>query len=159
MYERVGARVAHERTRDVRGRTPKFYRHTYQHDRSFVTAAISNFPLLLQGGAVVDSSAEHHGTEDEGYQRVDRRRRPVRLPRARLERDGDRVRLVLQALGVRDALNVDGGGTSAMYIDGAYTVGPAVSPRTRSSSAGGSPRRARLRPLGRARPHALAQYS
>jgi exopolysaccharide biosynthesis protein len=31
---------------------------------------------------------------------------------------------VLQALGVKDALNVDGGGTAAMYIGGSYKVGP-----------------------------------
>jgi len=31
---------------------------------------------------------------------------------------------VLQALGARDALNLDGGGTSAMFIGGGYTVGP-----------------------------------
>jgi len=31
---------------------------------------------------------------------------------------------VLQALGVKDALNLDGGGTAAMWIDGHYTVGP-----------------------------------
>lgn len=37
---------------------------------------------------------------------------------------------VLQGLGVRDAINVDGGGTSAMYVDGAYTVAPRRLPRT-----------------------------
>lgn len=31
---------------------------------------------------------------------------------------------VLQAIGVRDAMNLDGGGTGAMYIGGAYRVGP-----------------------------------
>jgi exopolysaccharide biosynthesis protein len=31
---------------------------------------------------------------------------------------------VLQALGVQDAINLDGGGTAAMWIDGQYTVGP-----------------------------------
>jgi hypothetical protein len=31
---------------------------------------------------------------------------------------------VLQALGARDALNLDGGGTSAMYHSGSYRVGP-----------------------------------
>jgi len=30
----------------------------------------------------------------------------------------------LQALGVKDALNLDGGGTSALYISGSYKVGP-----------------------------------
>jgi exopolysaccharide biosynthesis protein len=31
---------------------------------------------------------------------------------------------VLQALGARDALNLDGGGTAAMWIGGGYKVGP-----------------------------------
>jgi len=31
---------------------------------------------------------------------------------------------VMAALGAKDALNLDGGGTAAMYIGGAYTVGP-----------------------------------
>jgi exopolysaccharide biosynthesis protein len=31
---------------------------------------------------------------------------------------------VLQALGARDAINLDGGGTSAMYLGGSYRVGP-----------------------------------
>ena len=30
----------------------------------------------------------------------------------------------LQAIGVRDALTLDGGGTSAMWFGGAYKVGP-----------------------------------
>jgi exopolysaccharide biosynthesis protein len=31
---------------------------------------------------------------------------------------------VMQALGARDALNLDGGGTAAMWIGGSYKVGP-----------------------------------
>ena len=31
---------------------------------------------------------------------------------------------VLAALGVQDAINLDGGGTAAMWIEGQYTVGP-----------------------------------
>ena len=30
----------------------------------------------------------------------------------------------VKALGVKDALNIDGGGSSAMYIGGKYIVGP-----------------------------------
>ena len=41
----------------VRGKTLRFYQHTYDYDRGPVDAAISNFPLLVQGGQVVDSSA------------------------------------------------------------------------------------------------------
>ena len=31
---------------------------------------------------------------------------------------------VMQALGARDALNLDGGGTAALWIGGGYKVGP-----------------------------------
>ena len=31
---------------------------------------------------------------------------------------------VMKALGVKHALNLDGGGSSAMYINGGYVVGP-----------------------------------
>ena len=34
------------------------------------------------------------------------------------------AQLVLQALRVQDAINLDGGGTAAMWIEGQYTVGP-----------------------------------
>jgi exopolysaccharide biosynthesis protein len=30
----------------------------------------------------------------------------------------------MQTLGARDALNLDGGGSAALYIDGSYRVGP-----------------------------------
>ncbi|HEX9436328.1 MAG TPA: phosphodiester glycosidase family protein [Candidatus Limnocylindria bacterium] len=107
------------------GGTPRFYRHTYSYDRSPVTAAISNFPLLLQNGAVVDSEAEQTAAQK------------ARGMKGSIGVDGQYVYLalvsnasvtesayVLQALGVRDALNLDGGGTSAMWFGGSYTVGP-----------------------------------
>src|SRR5258708_11810858 len=41
------------------GKTPGYYRHIKTFDPNTpVTAAISNFPLLLQSGAVVDTEAE-----------------------------------------------------------------------------------------------------
>jgi hypothetical protein len=90
-----------------------------------VTAGISNYPLLLQNGVVVDSEAEQSPSQ------------MLRGTKGALGSDGTFVYLalvtngnvtdtayVLQALGVKDALNLDGGGTSAMYIGGAYKVGP-----------------------------------
>ena len=90
-----------------------------------MTAAISNYPLLLQNGVVVDSEAEQSPSQ------------MLRGTKGALGTDGTFIYMavvtsasvtdtayVLQALGVKDALNLDGGGTSAMYIGGAYKVGP-----------------------------------
>jgi exopolysaccharide biosynthesis protein len=90
-----------------------------------ITAALTMFPLLLQSGAVVDSESEQTAVQK------------VKGTKGSIGVDGTYVYLaivsnatvtdsayVLQALGARDALNLDGGGTSAMYINGAYTVGP-----------------------------------
>ena len=107
------------------GRTPTFYRRSATFPRTPVTAGISNYPLLLQGGAIVDSESEQSAAQ--------------KAPgtKGSIGSDGTHVFLalvsnasvtdtayVLQALGVRDAMNLDGGGTSAMYIGGAYRVGP-----------------------------------
>ena len=112
------------------GKTPKFFRRSYEYARTAagapaVTAGISNYPLLLSGGSVVDSEAEQAAYQKE------------KGTKGSIGTDGTYVFLalisganvtdsayVLQALGVKDALNVDGGGTSAMYIGGSYKVGP-----------------------------------
>ncbi len=109
----------------VTGKTLRFYAHTYDYDHSPVDAAISNFPMLLQGGAVINSEAIQ-----EDHQRLSGLKGSIGT-------DGVYVYLalvsgatvtdsayVLQALGVVDAMNLDGGGTSAMFADHAYRVGP-----------------------------------
>ena len=107
------------------GRTPSFYRRSAAFPRTPVTAGISNYPLLLQGGAIVDSESEQSAAQ--------------KAPgtKGSIGSDGTHVFLalvsnasvtdtayVLQALGVREAMNLDGGGTAAMYAGGAYRVGP-----------------------------------
>jgi hypothetical protein len=101
------------------------YRHTYSYvPGTPVTAAISNFPLLVASGAVVDSEAEQSAAQK------------ARSTRGAIGADAQYVYLalvtgasvteaafVLQALGARDALNLDGGGSAAMW-HGGYTVGP-----------------------------------
>ena len=90
-----------------------------------MTAGISNYPLLLAAGSVVDSESEQ-----SDYQKQ-------KGTKGSIGTDGTNVFLalvtnanvtdsayVLQAIGETDALNVDGGGTSALYIDGSYKVGP-----------------------------------
>jgi uncharacterized protein YigE (DUF2233 family) len=109
----------------VKGKTMRFYNHTYDYDRSPVDAAISNFPMLLLGGQVVDS---------EAIQQDHQRERGLK---GSIGTDGTYVYLVLasgvtvtesayvvQALGETDAMNLDGGGSSAMFAEGEYKVGP-----------------------------------
>lgn len=105
--------------------TPKFYRYNNLYPKTAVTAGIANFPTILLGGAVLDSEAEQ-----TDYQKL-------KGTKGSIGSDGSNVYLtlisnasvtdsayVLQAMGVKDALNLDGGGTSAMYIGGVYKVGP-----------------------------------
>ena len=112
------------------GKTPTSYRRAYVYAQgpaanAPITAGVSMFPLLMQGGSVVDSEAEQ--TDQQKQKGL----------KGSIGTDGTYVYLalvsnanvtdsayVLQALGVRDALNLDGGGTGAMYIGGGYVVGP-----------------------------------
>jgi hypothetical protein len=102
-----------------------FYKRSNEYGGGSVEAAISNFPSLLKDEKVV---------YDEGdltsYQMV-------RGLRGVLGVGGENIYLaqitnatvedaayVMKALGAKHALNLDGGGTSAMYINGQYVVGP-----------------------------------
>lgn len=109
----------------ISGRTLRFYRHVYSYDRSPVDGAITNFPILLLGGAVVDTEAEQ-----AAYQKL-------RGTKGSIGTDGTYVYLshvtnasmteaayALQALGILDAMNLDGGGSSALFTDREYKVGP-----------------------------------
>jgi hypothetical protein len=101
-------------------RSYTFYQGAYP-----VTAGITMFPLLVQNGSVIDSTAEQSGSQ------------LLKGTKGAIGVDGTYVYLVIvtnatvmdaayvmQALGARDALNLDGGGTAAMYIGGSYKVGP-----------------------------------
>lgn len=105
--------------------TPTFYRRVKSFDRGPVTAGISNYPLLLSGSTVIDSEYEQTAAQK------------TRGAKGSIGSDGTHLFLalvlnasvtdsahVLKAIGVRDAMNLDGGGTSAMHIGGAYRVGP-----------------------------------
>lgn len=109
---------------------PTFYRrsHVYARDRLTlgpITAGLTMYPLLLAGGEVLDSSGEQNAVQKQ------------RSMKGSIGSDGTHIFLalvanvtvtesayVLQALGVQDALNLDGGGTSALWFDGRYRVGP-----------------------------------
>lgn len=111
------------------GSTPTFYRRSsvYARERlrvAPVTAGMTMYPLLVQDGRVVDSEAEQSDAQklrsmkgsigvDEAHVYL------VLIANASVTESA----YVLQTLGVRDALNLDGGGTSAMWL-GSYKVGP-----------------------------------
>ena len=107
------------------GRTPHFYPRSGTYDRSAVSAGISNYPALLAAGAVVDSTAQQSPTQMQ------------RATRGAIGVDGTYIYLailpsasvtetayVMQSLGARDALNLDGGGSAALWIAGSFKVGP-----------------------------------
>ena len=109
------------------GASTSVYRRTYVYfqNQTPVNAAITNFPLLVQNGGVIDSTAEQNGSQ------------LLKGTKGAIGVDGTYIYLVIvtnatvtdaayvmQALGARDALNLDGGGTAAMWIGGSYKVGP-----------------------------------
>jgi hypothetical protein len=112
------------------GKAPTYYRRSYLYGQgptanAPITAGISMFMLLMQGGAILDISAEQTAKQTE------------KGLKGSMGTDGTYIylvvvenasladaQLVLQALGVQDAINLDGGGTAAMWIGGQYTVGP-----------------------------------
>jgi hypothetical protein len=105
--------------------TATFYRRVFSYTGGPVSAGISNFPLVLQNGVPVDVSADIDSNQ------------MLRGTRGVIAADSTYIYLavignasvpqtafVLQALGARDAMNLDGGGSVAMWINGGYVVGP-----------------------------------
>jgi exopolysaccharide biosynthesis protein len=83
------------------------------------------FPLLLQNGAIVDSEFEQTAVQmtrgTKGSIGVDGTHLYLAIVTNATVTD---AAYVMQAIGARDALNLDGGGTAAMWIGGSYMVGP-----------------------------------
>jgi hypothetical protein len=108
------------------GSSVKFYKKSSDYGGGGVTAGISNYPSLLEGGNYVVK------LEDlTAYQK------DSRGPKGFIGTGDSNIYLgivynatvpeaayAVKALGVKDALNIDGGGSSAMYIGGKYVVGP-----------------------------------
>jgi hypothetical protein len=121
--------TTHTRLVTFTSSTPTFYRRSsvYARDRlrvAAITAGMTMYPLLVQDGRVVDSDAEQSHAQKlrsmKGSIGVDQAHVYLALiANASVSESAH----VLQALGVRDALNLDGGGTSAMWL-GSYKVGP-----------------------------------
>jgi hypothetical protein len=108
------------------GRSAKFYKRSTDYGGGSVTAGISNYPTLLYDGNIVVDAGKL-----TSYQK------DVKGARGVIGVDGSDLYLaivsnatvvdaayVMKSLGVKYALNLDGGGSSALYLDGSYIVGP-----------------------------------
>jgi len=108
------------------GSSAKFYKKSSDYGGGSVTAGISNYPTLLDGGEVVINKDKL-----TSYQK------DVRGARGAIGVGDSNLYLaiisnatvvdaayVMKALGAKDALNLDGGGSSALYLNGSYLVGP-----------------------------------
>ena len=112
------------------GKVATYYRRAYVYAQgptanAPVTAGISMFMLLLQAGAILDITAEQTAKQQERGLKGSMGTDDTFIYLAIVENASlVESQSVLQALGVKDALNLDGGGTAAMWIGGQYTVGP-----------------------------------
>jgi len=108
------------------GSSAKFYKKSSDYGGGSVTAGVSNYPSLLHGGDVVINSDKL-----TSYQK------DVKGARGAIGVGDSNLYLaiisnatvvdaayVMKALGAKDALNLDGGGSSALYLNGSYLVGP-----------------------------------
>lgn len=108
------------------GSSAQFYRTANQYGGGAVSAAISNFPALLvyQNSVSISDADLDSAQKNKGV-------------RGALGVGGGNIYLaiisgasvldaahVMQAIGATDALNLDGGGSAALYIDGSYKAGP-----------------------------------
>jgi len=108
------------------GTSARFYKRSSDYGGGGVTAGVSNYPTLLDDGNIAI---------DEGI--LSSYQKDARGPRGAIGVGEANLYLaivtnatvidaghVMQALGAKDALNLDGGGSSALYINGGYAVGP-----------------------------------
>lgn len=108
------------------GSSARFYKRSSDYGGGGVTAGVSNYPSLVSGGNIVVNEGQL-----TSYQK------DARGPRGAIGAGDSNLYLaiisnatvidaayVMQALGAIDALNLDGGGSSALYINGGYIVGP-----------------------------------
>lgn len=108
------------------GSSAKFYKDSTEYGGGNVSAGIVNYPPLLQGNSIVVKESDLTTFQKD-----------VKGTRGAIGSDGKYIYLalingatvidaayVMQALGATSALNLDGGGSSALYIEGSYVVGP-----------------------------------
>lgn len=110
-----------------KGSNSDFYKKTSEYGAGSVDAAVSNFPPLLKNGEDVTGA---DNSEVTAYQKVKALRGAIGVDDKNVylvhasNASVEDMAYVMKALGVKNALNLDGGGTAAMYINGGYVVGP-----------------------------------
>lgn len=108
------------------GNSAKFYKKSSSYGGGSVTAGISNYPTLLENGnVVVDndklSSYQKDSKGLRGAIGVGKENLYLAIVTGATVKD---AAYAMRSLGALYALNLDGGGSSAMYINGGYVVGP-----------------------------------
>ena len=108
------------------GSSAKFYKKSSDYGGGSVTAGISNYPSLLNGGDVVINKDKLTSYQKD----VKGARGAIGVGDSNLylaiisNATVEDAAYVMKALGAKDALNLDGGGSSALYLNGSYLVGP-----------------------------------
>jgi len=108
------------------GHSAKFYEDTTDYDGDGVTAGISNYPSLIRDGDIVVDDDELTSFQKttkgtRGIIGIGENNLYLALITGATVLDAASV---AKNLGMKNALNIDGGGSSAMYINGGYVVGP-----------------------------------
>ncbi len=108
------------------GSTPKFYKKSTEYGGGSVTAGISNYPSLLKDGDVVVNNDKLTSFQKSvkglrGVIGVGETNLYLAIITGATVED---AAYAARALGMKHALNLDGGGSSAMYINGGYVIGP-----------------------------------
>ena len=108
------------------GHSALFYHLANQYDGHSVTAAIANFPtLLVQNGQVLITDSDLDSAQLtkglRGALGVGNGYVYIAVVSGASITD---AAYAMQSLGATDVLNLDGGGSSALYVDGSYKVGP-----------------------------------
>ncbi len=108
-----------------RGGSYEFYKKSNEFGGGSVDAAISNYPSLLKNNEVVVKDGDL-----TSFQKIKGTRGAIGVGGENIylaiitNATVEEAAYAMKALGAKYALNLDGGGSSAMYIDGRYVVGP-----------------------------------
>lgn len=102
-----------------------FYQFDATYQPPLVTAGLQNFPSLLSGGKVIVNNFQL-----DNYQKSRGVRGAIGFNSADVflvvatPATVEEMALIMKKLGASEALNLDGGGSAALYYRGSYRVGP-----------------------------------
>lgn len=108
-----------------KGGSANFYKKSNEYGGGSVDAGVSNYPSLLKNSEVVIKDGDL-----TSYQKVKGTRGAIGVGGENIylaiitNATVEEAAYAMRSLGANHALNLDGGGSSAMYIDGRYVVGP-----------------------------------